>query len=552
MNELIVFLATQQDKLLEQTLRHTALTFLSVAMAIVVGIPLGILAARKARVAPGVLNAVGVLQTIPSIALLGFMIPLLGIGVLPAIVALMLYALLPLVRNTYTGLQGVDPHVVEAARALGMTDNQILMKVELPLAAPVILAGIRTATVINVGVATLAAYIGAGGLGEFIFGGIALNNTGMILGGAIPAALLAIALDVLLGWVQRLVTQGVHGGSASRRLHNKTLKRALIIVGALILVAPTAYYAYNALAPSASTLRAGFTPEFMGRHDGYLGLKEVYGLDMQVSVISDAVMYKAAAENKLDVISGYTTDGRIASYDLVALVDDKHLFPPYEAAPIVRKQTLDAHPEMRDVLNMLTNAINDSAMIGLNYEVDYLKRTPEDVAKKFLTSIHLLGSNVRDSNAIRLRDARGRKAQGGSTGTVVLGSKIFTEQYILIHMYKMLIEEYTSLNVDLKTGLGGTQICFGALENGAIDMYPEYTGTGLLVMLKIEGAQLENLLRDSKQVYEYVKTEFDRRYSVEWLDPIGFNNAYALMMRREQAKELHIATVSDLVRHLKE
>src|SRR6185312_14669111 len=150
------------------------------------------------------LGAAGVLQTIPSLALLGFMIPLLGIGPIPAITALFLYALLPVIRNTYAGINGVDPGVKEAALAMGMTATQRLFKVDLVLAFPVIMAGIRTATVINVGVATLAAYIAAGGLGEFIFGGIALNNTDMILAGAIPAALLAIILDFILSKVQKI------------------------------------------------------------------------------------------------------------------------------------------------------------------------------------------------------------------------------------------------------------------------------------------------------------------------------------------------------------
>src|SRR6478736_2797016 len=143
-------------------------------------------------------------QTIPSIALLGFMIPLLGIGPLPAITALFLYALLPIIRNTYTGINEVDENISEAATAMGFSSWQTLIKVQLPLAFPVILAGIRTATVINVGVATLAAYIAAGGLGEFIFGGISLNNTNMILAGAIPAALLAIIFDFLLSRLQTL------------------------------------------------------------------------------------------------------------------------------------------------------------------------------------------------------------------------------------------------------------------------------------------------------------------------------------------------------------
>ncbi len=555
MSELIEFFATQGDAVFEQTLRHLALTFISVAIAVAIGVPLGIFIARKARTAGVVLSAVGVLQTIPSIALLGFMIPLFGIGIVPAIIALMLYALLPLVRNTYTGLRGVDGTVVEAARALGMTENQILAKVELPLAMPVILAGVRTATVITVGVATLAAYIGAGGLGEFIFGGIALNNTAMILGGAIPSAMLAIGLDLLLGLLQRASTQ-----QRLQRIPTRQIKRILVVGGILLLAIPIGYYAFSAQIKTTQ-LRTGFTQEFMGRHDGYLGLQEVYGFDMPVVVMSDAVMYKALAENELDVISGYTTDGRIASYDLVALADDKNIFPPYYAAPLVRKQTLDEHPELRRVFNMLAGKINDSVMIALNYQVDFLKRSPEDVAKEFLESKGLLRSAQQGAD---------RSEQQGTTskqtsGTVVLGSKIFTEQYTLIYMYRMLVEAHTNLEVDLKTGLGGTQICFGALTNGAIDMYPEYTGTGLLVMLHAEGKLLDSLLstkqrsthessvdssKANDRVLKHVRAEFAHQYNLEWLEPLGFNNAYALMMRRQHAKELGIVTISDLVKHI--
>lgn len=524
MSELIEFFATQGDEVLEQTLRHLMLTFVSVAIAIVIGLPLGIFIARKGRTAGLVLNAVGVLQTIPSIALLGFMIPLFGIGIVPAIVALMLYALLPLVRNTYTGLRGVDANVVESARALGMTDNQILKKVELPLAMPVILAGVRTATVINVGVATLAAYIGAGGLGEFIFGGIALNNTAMILGGAIPSALLAIALDLLLGATQRMSWMHIRKGAAIA---------VTVLVGGCVTYFLGTFIDQHDAKPKAAELRAGFTQEFMGRRDGNVGLKEVYRLDMNVSVMSDAVMYKAIAEDEVDVISGYTTDGRIASYDLIALIDDKKIFPPYHAAPLVRQQTLTKHPELREVLNLLAGQINDSVMIALNYQVDFLKRSPEDVAKEFLSSKGLL-----------------RSAQQGMRGTIVLGSKVFTEQYTLIHMYRMLIEAHTNLEVDLKTGLGGTQICFGALTNGAIDMYVEYTGTGLLVMLQADAKLLDSLITNDG-VLSYVRKEFVRQYNLEWLEPLGFNNAYALMMRKAHAKELNINSISDLKRNTK-
>jgi osmoprotectant transport system permease protein len=155
-----------------------------------------------------VVRGAGVLQTLPGIALLAFMIPLLGIGVLPAVVALFLYSLYPILRNTYTGVRDAAPEAVAAGRALGMTPRQILGYIRLPLAAPVIMAGIRTAAVINVGTATLAAFIGAGGLGDPIAAGLALSDTRMILSGAIPAAILALGVDGVLGVVERVVRPG--------------------------------------------------------------------------------------------------------------------------------------------------------------------------------------------------------------------------------------------------------------------------------------------------------------------------------------------------------
>jgi osmoprotectant transport system permease protein len=180
----------------------------SLLLAIVVGLPLGLVLERTTRRAETVIRAVGVLQTLPGIALLAFMIPVLGIGVAPALVALVLYSLYPIVRNAYTGVRSADPAAVAAARALGMTETQILRDVRLPLAAPVIMAGIRTAAVIDVGTATLAAFIGAGGLGEPIVSGLALSDTRMILSGAIPAALLALFVDGGLGLVERYTRPG--------------------------------------------------------------------------------------------------------------------------------------------------------------------------------------------------------------------------------------------------------------------------------------------------------------------------------------------------------
>ncbi|QHS58082.1 ABC transporter permease/substrate-binding protein [Chitinophaga agri] len=510
------FVQQQAGKLLEQTLQHIGLTFISLLIAVIIGVPLGILITRRKKLAGTVLGIAGVLQTVPSIALLGFMIPLLGIGAKPAIVALFLYALLPIIRNTYTGILQVDASVVDAATGMGMSPQQLLFKVQLPLAMPVILAGIRTATVINVGVATLAAYIAAGGLGEFIFGGIALNNTNMILAGAIPAALLAIVFDA--------------GVARLQKLRMRSVKTALYVLPFLLIILSSFY-----LLPAAygTSLVAGFTPEFMGRKDGNLGLKQVYGLNMRTVVISDMIMYKAAYEKTLDVISGSSTDGRVKAFDLQVLDDDKHIFPPYYAAPIVRQATLDKYPELAPALNKLSGIINDSIMTELNYRVDELKQDPTQVASEFLKAKGLL-----------------QPARHGVKGRVVIGAKIFGDGYILANMYKLLVDGYTELEAVTKTGLGGTKICFDALTNGQIDLYPEYTGTGLLVILQVEQPVIDTIIADKQKVYDYVSAAFMQQYQIRWLPPIGFNNTYALMMRRQQAADLHIKSISDLKEYL--
>ena len=202
------YLFDQRAAIARLTGRHVLLVLVSLVVAIALAVPLGLALERASGRAESVIRAVGVLQTLPGIALLAFMIPLLGIGVGPALVALVLYSLYPIVRNTFTGVRDADPAAVAAARALGMTDSQILRDVRLPLATPVIMAGIRTAAVIDVGTATLAAFIGAGGLGEPIVSGLALSDTRMILSGAIPAALLAIAVDAALALIERWTRPG--------------------------------------------------------------------------------------------------------------------------------------------------------------------------------------------------------------------------------------------------------------------------------------------------------------------------------------------------------
>jgi osmoprotectant transport system substrate-binding protein/osmoprotectant transport system permease protein len=205
---LAAYLWDERRTLLALTARHLLLVAVSLGAAILVAVPLGLALERRRSVAEGVIRGVGALQTIPGIALLAFMIPLLGIGVVPSIVALFLYSIYPVLRNTYSGVRDAAPDAVSAARALGMTPGQVLRHVRLPLASPIILAGIRTAAVVNVGTATLAAFVGAGGLGEPIASGLALADTRMILSGALPAALLALAVDGLLAVCERLVAPG--------------------------------------------------------------------------------------------------------------------------------------------------------------------------------------------------------------------------------------------------------------------------------------------------------------------------------------------------------
>ncbi|MBG1242097.1 ABC transporter permease [Nostoc sp. NZL] len=199
------FLVKYAPEILQHTLEHLFLVGIAIGIAILVGIPLGILITRKTYLRQPILGIANIFQTIPSLALFGLLIPVPiigGIGAVPAIVALTVYSLLPIIRNTYTGITGVDPAIREAGRGMGMTDRQLLLQVEIPLAMGVILAGVRVATVIAIGIATIAAAIGAGGLGVFIFRGISVVNNQLILAGAVPAAAIALLADFAIGWME--------------------------------------------------------------------------------------------------------------------------------------------------------------------------------------------------------------------------------------------------------------------------------------------------------------------------------------------------------------
>lgn len=517
-----------------RTGEHLMLTGISTGAAILLGIPLGICASRIWWLRNPLTGGVGILQTIPSLAMLAILLALLQkIGAVPAIIALTLYALLPIVRNTLTGLEGVPPAVVEAARGIGMTPRQRLLWVELPLAVPVIVAGIRTAAVVCVGIATLSAFIGAGGLGQFINRGLALSDTNLILLGAVPAAILALIVDgsiaavewglrrkrargpgfaaavdrllqpaalalpvvlVVAGCFAYFSTQNSSGNPRGPdgqfrpivRVGSKNYTEQLILGemmaqlieahtnlrvdrrfnlggtmichGALrsggidlyaeytgtaltaILEKPViadpdkayqtvaeayqkrfsaqwlAPFGFNNtytltvrerdaqshslrtvsdLVPIADTLSAGFTAEFSERPDGYPGLRKAYGLNFaEVRDLEPTLMYQAIDKGEVDVICAFATDGRIAALNLVPLEDDRGFFPPYYAAPVVRTEALQSHPELRDVLNLLANRLDDRTMQRLNYEVDGNQRPTREVAHEFLVEEGLLEDGV--------------------------------------------------------------------------------------------------------------------------------------------------------------
>lgn len=515
---MIEFFFERRAEILALTIEHLEITLVALAFTLVLGIPVGILMTRYERFSQPILGFVGMIQTIPSLALLGFLIPFLGIGQVPAIIALILYSLLPIVQNTYVGIDEVDPAVVEAATGIGMSPMQRLFKVELPLALPVLFAGIRTATVLNVGVATICALIGAGGLGSLIFRGINLNNSNMILAGAIPAALLALFLDFLL------------------RLMQKDLRfylARMVQVGIVVLFV----YLFTALESKDKqhSFIAGFPSEFMERADGYPEFSKTYDIQFEVKEMDAALMYSAVNEGKVDVISGYSTDGRIKAFNLHTLRDDKMFFPPYHAAFIYRKDIVEKFPEVTRAVSLIEGKMNDEIMTELNYQVDFLKKPVREVALEFLKS--------RGINTLEKRTGE---------PDIIIAWKAFTEQYILAEIFAFLVESQTRLTVELKSSLAGTKIALEALKRGDIHVYPDYTGTGLMVHLNIPDQKLvQSLIRQPDKLYEFVSQQSLERFDIVWGKPLGFNNTYALMMNEENYKKYGFETITDLSNYLK-
>ncbi len=278
-------------------------------------------------------------------------------------------------------------------------------------------------------------------------------------------------------------------------------------------------------------LRAAFDAEFHTRPDGYPGLAEHYGLQFPETPrqMDSGLMYRAAADGAVDVINGFATDGRIPAYDLMVLDDDRGFFPAYDAAPLVRRDTLERFPQIKATLNQLAGRISTERMQELNFEVDERGRRASEVAREFLAGEGLLDAE---------------RPAGAPLGRVAVGGKDFTEQEIIGEMIAILLEAHVGLRVDRRLNLGGTMICFEALRAGDIDLYAEYTGTALVNLLN------RPVIAAPEESYRVVARAFREKYDLVWLEPFGFNNTYTLTMRRTHSHRLGIHTISDLAEYL--
>lgn len=381
MANFINFTLERKDQIFSLFLQHIELTVFAVLVSIIIGVPLGILITRVRKLSIPVIAVANIAQSIPSLALLGFLIPVFGIGSKPSIIMVVIYSLLPIIKNTYTGLVNIDAPIIEAATGVGLTKSQILLKISIPLAMPIIMSGIRISAVTAVGLMTIAAFVGAGGLGYLVFSGVQTVNNYMILAGAIPACFLALFLDFIIGKVEGLVVpEGIRISKGEkikkRKIKNKKFNKILAVSLAIIIV-----------------------------------------------MVSSIVFY-----------------------------------------------------------------------------------------------------NTKNKKVI------------------VIGSKNFNEQLILGNMIASLVEHNTDYKVEKKLNLGGTNVVFSAMKSGDVDLYVEYTGTGLVDIMK------QSAISDKDKVYNTVKDYFDKTYGMEWLKPIGFNNTYVLSMKRELANKYNINTISDLSR----
>ncbi len=511
----INYLINNSDQIISLLIDHIQLTFIAVGIAILIGVPLGILICYMSRLKKPVMGLANLIQAIPSMALLGFAIPFLGIGNLPAVIVVTLYSLLPIIKNTVTGISNINKQTLEAAKGIGLTKLQILYKIEIPLSLPVIMAGVRISAVTAVGLMTMAAFIGGDGLGFLVFSGIRTVNNYQILAGAIPACILALLIDYLSGIIENLLTPRalLPKGNTRDQNRKRTIQKIILGITSILLFATfifgqkppvtsekvliigskdyteqlllsemasqiieentdievirklnlggtqvafgalkngnidmyieysgTAFgdtlkhtpnsdmeFVYNtvveefkekfdikvlqqmnfnntytlavkeALAEQynlttfsdlesiSNQLTLGATLEFLNREDGLLGLQKNYALNFASSKgIDGSSRYVAINNDEVQVIDAFATDGLLKKFNLRILEDDQSFFPPYYAMPIMKQSTYDRYPEIEPLLNDLGSRLDNETMMELNYQIDELGRTPEEVAREFL------------------------------------------------------------------------------------------------------------------------------------------------------------------------
>lgn len=518
MSSFFEFVLERKEQILSLLIEHMTLTTIAILFSILIGIPLGILITNVKQLRKPVLGAINILQAVPSMALLGLLIPLLGIGGVPAVAMVVVYSLLPIVKNTFTALTNIDPNILESARGMGLTKSQTLFKIMIPISLPVIMSGVRISAVTAVGLMTLAAFIGAGGLGYLVFSGVQTVNNNMILAGAIPACILALIIDFIFSKVEVAVTPAGLNPNGKKK-NSRVIKAVGLVLAVLILftgisrvfkpskgdtiVVGSKNYSEQLilsnivadliedrtdinverklnLGGSSVTSAAiqsgeidlyvdytgtlllnilneplmtnkdevynkskklmeerygitllnplGFnntytiattkeiaekydlnkisdlnkykdqfiispTMEFVNRDDGLNELNKAYGLSFKdVKAMDGSLRYSALQNGNCQIIDAFSTEGLLKAFDLKVLEDDKSFFPPYNAVPVIREDTLEKYPELKEVLSILDNKIDEEKMMELNYKVDKLSMSPEKVAKEFLISEGLINN----------------------------------------------------------------------------------------------------------------------------------------------------------------
>jgi osmoprotectant transport system permease protein len=311
--------------------QHIMLTVMAVLVAVAIGVPIGILITKNKKLASPVIGVANVIQAVPSLALLGFLIPVLGIGSTPAIVMVFLYSLLPIVKNTYTGLANINPDMLEAAKGMGMTKSQMLRRVQLPLALPVIMAGIRIAAVTAVGLMTIAAFIGAGGLGYMVFTGVQTVNNNMILAGAIPACILALFMDFVIGKVENIVTPEGIKAEKGKIVKNKKIKSliSLILMG-IILVSSIAYF-FNSNKSSEDTIvvaSKNYNEQLILGNIMATLIEEKTDLnvDRKLNLGGSSIVFEAIKAGDVDIYAEYSGTALVSIMEQSPIVDKEEAY----------------------------------------------------------------------------------------------------------------------------------------------------------------------------------------------------------------------------------